>query len=120
MAFVRQANPFAHSDVGSVLLALGKTIPGAHAYSPSYASHAYVVLHTDQNQIFAIAFGQRGLAFRLAEAEHAAALADGGKRAPEIGQAWIRFDLWELNASAPERLRHWCVRALSDAVLGAS
>jgi hypothetical protein len=122
MAFVRQANPFAHSDVGSVLLVLGKTIPGAYAYSPSYASHAYVVLHTDQNQIFAIAFGQRGLAFRLAEAAHAAALADGGTRAPEVGQAWIRFDLWELNASAGarERLRHWCVRALSDAVLGAS
>jgi hypothetical protein len=44
---VRRANPFAHSDVGSLLLDLGKQIPGARAYSPSYASYAYVVLHTD-------------------------------------------------------------------------
>ena len=34
LAFVRRANPFAHSDVGSLLLELGKGVAGSHAYSP--------------------------------------------------------------------------------------
>ena len=32
--FIRRVNPFAHSDVGSMLFDLGKEIPGAHAYCP--------------------------------------------------------------------------------------
>lgn len=41
LAFVRRTNPFAHSDVGSLLLELGKGVPGSRAYSPSFAQYAY-------------------------------------------------------------------------------
>jgi hypothetical protein len=43
-----------------------------------------VVLHTESDRIFAIPFGQRGLAFRLGAPALAAALSDGGVAAPEI------------------------------------
>ena len=117
MTFVRVANPSAHSDVGSVLLELGKTIPGAIAYSPSYRSYAYVVLHNASNHIFAIAFGQRGLAFRLPESVLPDAVADRGTLAPDIGPDWVSFNPWDPNAKAAhtDRLRRWCVEALAQA-----
>ena len=121
IAFVRRANPFAHSDVGSLLIALGKELPGVHAYCPSYKSCAYVVLHTDADRIFAIAFGQRGLAFRLAAPALAEAIADGGTPAPEIGPDWVRFEPWDATAKpdARERLRRWCRHAFADATAAA-
>ena len=121
MDFVRRVSPSAHGDVGSVLLSLGKTCPGAHAYSPSYRSFAYVVLHTDADRIFAIAFGQRGLAFRLGDESYAAARGDAGSAAPEIGPSWISFAPFDASGASgsEECLRHlrlWCRRAFTDAV----
>ena len=121
IAFVRRTNPFAHSDVGSVLLELGKALPGVRAYCPSYASCAYVILHTERDRIFAIAFDQRGLAFRLAEPSRQDALADGGVPAPEVGPDWVRFAPWAGGGGADgaehsRRLERWCARALDDAV----
>jgi hypothetical protein len=115
--FVRRANPFAHSDVGSLLIELGEELPGAHEYCPSYKSLAYVVLHTDADRIFAIAFGQRALAFRVAAPSHAEAVADGGTPAPEIGSDWVRFEPWDARGQTGtrERLRRWCARAYADA-----
>lgn len=123
LAFIRRANPFAHSDVGSLLLDLGESLPGVSAYSPSFASCAYVVLHTESNRIFAIAFGQRGLAFRPALSERAAALADGGTAAVHIGPDWVRFAPWGTtngptgvnDRDARERLRRWCAKAFDAA-----
>jgi hypothetical protein len=116
--FIRRANPFAHPDVGSLLLELGRDTPGAHAYCPSFKSCAYVVLHTDADVIFAIAFGQRGLAFRVPDAERTDALADGGVVAPEIGPAWVRFEPWDSHqrAETHARLERWCERALAAAI----
>ena len=65
IAFIRRVNPFAHSDVGSLLFDLATHIDGARAYCPLPQSYAYVVLHTAEYRIFAIAYGQRGLAVRL-------------------------------------------------------
>jgi len=117
LEFVRRTNPFAHSDVGSLLLELGKGIRGSRAYSPSYAQYAYVVLHTDACQIVAIAFGQRGLAFRLAPASRAAALADGGVDASDIGSGWVSFDPWNPHLSGAvqrARLERWCAQGFAD------
>jgi hypothetical protein len=100
--FIRRANPFAHSDVGSLLLDLGKELDGASAYCPSYKQYAYVVLHTDASRIFAIAYGQRGLAFRLAPASQATAMKDGGTKAGDIGDDWVAFDPWNSNVSSPQ------------------
>lgn len=120
LAFVRRTNPFAHSDVGSLLLALGKGVPGSRAYSPSFAQCAYVVLHTAAWRIFAIAFGQRGLAFRLTPASRLAALADGGVGASDIGPDWLSFDPWnpDMPSAVPRtRLEHWCERAFAESIV---
>ena len=118
IGFVRRTNPFAHTGVGMILLALGKEISGAHAYCPSYASLGYVVLHTEADRIFAIAFGQQGLAFRIAPPAQIEALADGAIPAPEIGPDWVCFAPWDVHAKteAQERLRRWCRQAFADAV----
>src|SRR5258708_3604210 len=116
IGFIRETNPFAHSDVGSVLLSLGKAIPGAHVYSPSYASFAYVILHTEAKRIFAIAFGQRGLAFRITQPAQAAALTDAAVPAPEIGPDWVSFAPWgaQTTANSMARLHLWCAQAFAD------
>jgi len=117
MNFVRQTNPFAHSDLGSLLLELGKKIVGSQAYCPSYGSCAYVVLSTESNRIYAIAFGQRGLAFRLDENHIAEAIEDGGARAPEIGADWISFQPWDPKDAAVRaaRLARWSASAFQSA-----
>ena len=115
--FIRRTNPFAHTDVGIRLLDLGKELPRSHTYCPSYQSCAYVVLHDDADRIFGIAYGQRGLAFRLAPAWHAAAPVDGGRPEPTIGPDWFSFDAYDIKgmSGAFERLRRWCAQALFDA-----
>lgn len=120
--FIRRANPFAHSDVGSLLLDLGKSTPGALAYCPAFRSFAYVVLHTSADRIFAIAYGQREIAFRLPDADREGAFADGGVPAPPIGRDWIAFDPWSrgANSTARARLGRWCTRALAFATGAAS
>ena len=110
MHFVRIANPSAHTDIGIRLLELCKELPGVGAYSPSYKSCAYVVLHTAAHRIFAIAYGQRGLAFCVPPAAQAEALADDGAPATEIGPDWVSFVPYDEagQAGARERLRRWC------------
>jgi hypothetical protein len=117
MEFIRRVNPFAHSDVGSILFELGKEIHGAHAYCPVPSVYSYVVLHTDANRIFAIAFGMSGLAFRLALSDEAAARSDGGIRAADIGAGWMRFEPWgrDSRAVTGARLRRWCACAHANA-----
>jgi hypothetical protein len=116
--FIRRVNPFAHSDVGSLLLDLGKKLDGAQAYSPSYKQYAYVVLHTDASRVFAIAYGQRGLAFRLSQSSRDIALADDGTPADDIGRDWVKFDPWNPKVPRAEletRLERWSARAFTDA-----
>src|SRR5262249_39327154 len=113
MEFIRRVNPFAHSDVGSLLFELGKETDGAYAYCPVPSVYSYVVLHTAESRIFAIAFVMRALAFRLAGDDEAAALSDAGIRAMDIGAEWVRFERWgrEPNAVTHARLSRWCSRA---------
>ena len=111
--FIRRVNPFAHSDVGSVLFELGKETPGAHAYCPVPSVYSYVVLHTNPDRIFAIAFGMSGVAFRLAPEDEAAALKDGGVRATDIGAGWMGFEPWSRDPKTVTRARllRWCNHA---------
>jgi hypothetical protein len=114
IGFIRRVNPFAHSDIGTVLFDLGKQI-GAPTYCPAAASYAYVVLHTTKNRIFAIAYDQRGLAFRFTGAAYASALADGGAPAPAIGPEWVRFDPWaEPHPLGLSHLSRWAQRSYAE------
>ena len=122
LGFVRRTNPSAHSDVGTLLFKLGEELRGAGAYCPSVSSCAYVVLHTATDRIFAIVFGQRGLAFRLGARSRREALGDGGVPAPKIGPDWMHFEPWSAKpdaATARTRLSKWCERAFVDTTHGA-
>ena len=107
LAFIRRKNPFAHSDVGSLLFDLARDAEDVSAYCPAPRSMAYVVLHTPAHLIVAIAFDMRGLAFRLAALDRAAAIAEGASPAPDIGDAWVRVDPFD-----PDRrdMPQWLVR----------
>jgi hypothetical protein len=115
LAFITRKNPFAHSDVGSLLFDLARDADDVHAYCPAPTSYAYVVLHTPANRIVAIAFDMRGLAFRLGALDRAAALAEGASAAPEIGEDWVRVDPFDPNRTGTHewlaRLRNAATRA---------
>ena len=113
--FIRRANPFAHSDIGSKLISLGKAIAGAHAYCPSYSSCAYVVLHTEGQVIFAIAFGMRDIAFRLPPD----VLAQDGAPFLEIGEDWLCVDAFRGPAAGDASgamLQRWAGAAYRSAI----
>jgi hypothetical protein len=114
MDYIRTANSFAHSDLGSTLIELGKGIARAHAYCPDYRACAYVVLHNDADVIFALAAGMKRLAFRLPDTAATEALADGA--APcEIGADWLAFDAFPKGRASA--LATWCAAAFRHAPL---
>jgi hypothetical protein len=117
--YIRRENPFAHSDVGGLLIALGRRVPGAQHYCPSFSSLAYVLLHTPANVIFAIATGMHKVDFRLplevvtdaiesGEAEHSSI------GHPGSGSAWLScrpFLRGEPKTLIETRLKRWCEAA---------
>jgi hypothetical protein len=112
--FVQRANPFAHSDLGLKLIELAKGIRGARYYCPAFSSCAYVVLHTEGNVIFAIAFGMRDIAFRLPAGAVRSALAQGLARPSDIGKEWLCVNPFPAGGPTAEleaQLRGWCMRA---------
>ena len=113
--FIRRANPFAHSDVGSVAFEFAKAIPGAHAYAPAARSYSYVALHDGRDRIFAIAYGQKYFGLRLATSLIDEAGLDGAVRAPEIGSVWVTFVPWDAkDKSRMQKVRAWTERAISE------
>jgi len=109
--FIRRTNPYAHSDVGDFLIRCARTLEGVSYYSPSFASCFYVFLHTKTNRIFAMAFGQRGLAFRLPHTRIPEALSDRGVSTPDIGEDWVQFNPWEVDEPTSTTVSHiqrWC------------
>jgi hypothetical protein len=110
--FIRRTNPSAHSNVGDKLALLGKAIAGAHSYCPSPRSSAYLVLHTEANVIFALAFDMRNIAVRLPPDE----LAESGVPFHEIGEDWLCVDAFAPASAA--LLPRWCAAAFSAAARG--
>jgi hypothetical protein len=111
--FIRSANPFAHSDLGSLLFRLAKGLSGATAYCPLASQCAYVALHNQANVIFAIAFDMHDVAFRLSSANVTRALAAEGSPVDAIGAEWVRFNPWtSVQKKLPlEVLEPWAARA---------
>lgn len=117
LAFIRRANPFAHSDVGAFVFECARQIDGAHAYCPSPSSCAYVVLHTTSQRIVAIAYDQRGLAVRLGERAQAEAIAAGNRVVPAVGADWVEIDPWPAGRARGELSAcDWMARAYADAI----
>ena len=112
--FIRRENPFAHSDIGDALIRLGKLVPGAQYYCPSFSSLAYVVLHTRANLIFAIAIGMLKIDFRLPLALVGSAIESGEGDLSAIGADWLSvppFPRGEPRAEVDARLHRWCEAA---------
>jgi hypothetical protein len=112
--YIRRENPFAHSDIGDMLIRLGKLVPGAQYYCPSFSSLAYVVLHTKANVIFAIAIGMLKIDFRLPPALVSRTTGIGEGAHPYVGADWLSirpFPRGEPRAEVDTRLNRWCEAA---------
>jgi hypothetical protein len=121
--YIRRENPFAHSDIGAVLLQLAKLVPGTQYYCPRFSSMAYVVLHTNANLIFAIAIGMLKIDFRLSPTLVGEAMREGEAEHSDIGADWLSiraFPKGDQRAVVDARLNRWCkaasryARALAD------
>jgi hypothetical protein len=112
--YIRRENPFAHSDIGAVLIRLAKLVPGVQYYCPSFSSLAYVVLHTEANLIFAIAIGMLKIDFRLSRALVSEAIGRGEAEHSDIGADWLSvrpFPRGEPRDVVDARLKRWCEAA---------
>jgi hypothetical protein len=112
--YIRRENPFAHSDIGTVLIRLAKLVPGVQYYCPSFSSLAYVVLHTEVNLIFAIAIGMLKIDFRLSPALVSEAIGIGEAEHSDIGADWLSvrpFPRGEPRDVVDARLKRWCEAA---------
>jgi hypothetical protein len=112
--YIRRENPFAHSDIGAVLIRLAKLVPGVQYYCPSFSSLAYVVLHTEANLIFAIAIGMLKIDFRLSRALVSQAIGRGEAEHSDIGADWLSvrpFPRGEPRDVVDARLKRWCEAA---------
>ncbi len=110
LAFIERENPSAHDDVASVLTASAEGLPDVQWYCPDALSYAFMVLHTRDNRIFAIAFGMSGLAYRVPPKQIPEAAAEGGSPCSQIGADWILLAPWPRGAApqaAAPNLRHW-------------
>jgi hypothetical protein len=99
----------AHDEVADVLTKAAKPLRDVGVYCPNFAAYAYVLLHTRDATIFGLAYGQRGLAFKLTGEDAAAARAAGAQPCPEIGPSWLVFDPWA--GGTPVDAAVWCKRA---------
>jgi hypothetical protein len=115
IAFIQRVNPSAHDDVASALTDSATGLSDVKSYCPDLHAYAYVVLHTQANRIFGIAFGMNALVYRLPADVLPEALAEGGKAYEDIGADWVLFEPW----NQPMRLRHWCKVAHDAAVKSA-
>ena len=112
--FIRRTSPSAH-DPGDKLARLGKAIAGVRTYCPSRRSRAYLALHTDDNVIFALAFGMKNIALRLPPD----VLAQGGAPFLEIGEDWLCVEAFRapaVSAAWDATLQCWVEAAYRAAV----
>ena len=95
VAFIDREHPFHHDDGASGLIESAKGQPNVQWYCPDIHRYACVVLHTNSNRIFGIAFGMRGLAYPLPSRMIREAVADGGRLYSEIEDQWVLFQPWQ-------------------------
>ena len=103
LAFIQDKNPSAHSDITDLLIRSAADLPDVRWYCPDLWGYTYIVLHTQKNVIFGLAYGMSAIAYRLPVDRIDAALAAGGKTGPSPGEGWVVWEgVWSLN------VKHWC------------
>jgi hypothetical protein len=114
--FLDEVSPSAHSDVASELINAVRNFDGASWYCPDIPKYAFVVVHTSENVIFGIAYGMTAYAIRIDQIDIEAALAEGAKRLPELGNDWVHFNPFDVNVSldvSRQKLRKWTSKAFA-------
>ena len=108
---IRNANPFAHSDLGQRLIDLQKRLGLGAIYCPSFASCAFVLLHDQANTVFAFAGGMRDISFLLPPVLRDEIQRDGLAQASSIGPSWV--DIAAFTGDATARLETCCTAAFA-------
>jgi len=111
---MRHENLSAHDEIAEWLTRSACGLPDVSWYCPDVQSYAYFILHTLDDRIFGIAFGQRALAYRIPLEKIVEAVADGGRPYPDIGDDWVLFAPGEMAGS--ELIRRWCKIAYDKTV----
>ncbi len=120
LSFIRNHNPSAHDEATSALQDAAEGLGDAAHYCPDLHAYAYMVLHTESNRIFGIAYGMSAIAFRLPPTHHASATAGGGKVDGGLGTEWFEFPAYRSDeplAATRAQLRCWCNLALEYAAI---
>lgn len=121
LRFLAQKHPSAHSDLSEELMKSAAGLPRVSSYCPDAQSYAYVVLHTENKLIFAMALGMKDLVFKLPETQIPQARLEGGEPWPDIGPGWVGFDPFAVPTDMPgtrAKLHRWCRVALASSTTG--
>src|SRR5688572_4775669 len=78
LSFLAKESPSAHSDLTEELVKSAEGLPDLNWFCPDVHSYAYVLVHTEQNAIFGIALGMKGIVFKLPEDQIQSAQMEGG------------------------------------------
>ena len=105
---LKSKNLSAHDEVAEALTVSATGLKGVLRYCPDVHNYAYFVLHTSAGRIFAIAFGQSGLAYRIPDERAWEAFFEGCRACDEIGPGWIMVKPW--GVLAPDASK-WCAAA---------
>lgn len=94
LGYLARHQPSCHSDTGTALFDAAAGHASAIAFSPSFGQCRYVAVIAHRT-IVALGLGMRSACLRLPNGTQAAALAAGAALAPELGEAWVRFELFD-------------------------
>lgn len=112
IAFLKQHQPSAHSDIVQLLVKSAEELPDIKFYCPDTDNHAYYLAHTRGGVMFGAAIGLSALMFRLPRQAVSGALVKGGEIFKEIGDDWVSFNpFWpedEKNENILAEMKHWC------------
>ncbi len=92
-AYLETQVPACHSDTGEVLIDAVSAFADCILYSPSFRRLQYVAAIA-RARLFAIGYGQRGVAVRLPVEARERALSAGEKAADFLGPEWIALELF--------------------------
>lgn len=106
----REPSLSAHDDLAQILSRSARGLAGVRSYCPDPAGYAFVALHDRADRIFALAFGQSTLAFRLGAQHAAQAQAAGARPCTALGPRWACFDAFAAPGFDASR---WCALALA-------
>jgi len=118
IAFLKQHQPSAYSDIVDMLVNSAEDLPQVQYYCPDTDNHAYYIAHAANGVMFAAAIGMSALMYRLPKQAVSGALVKGGEIIQDIGDSWISFNpFWpeQDQTTSLADMKHWCKLAFHHA-----